>query len=239
MTDYGYKPPPMNLMPGKLTLNPETEAMLASITAMLAAKTWMDTLLNPNWDLHLPLFQSLITAPPTGPLPPASVFANMPPPAPAPAPPHPGPEVPRAGELKDAADAVFKTTFVQRFKDQSLETFDSHLRKLKVEWSTAKTPEKAVMISTSVIFAAGVITPILANKKIRVMAFDMITDVDLPVPGLKGFSFKILQYGGGLSGPTPIKGLTFDTQLSVPDSGQANYKAMLNLDVVKFLGLDK
>ena len=239
MSGYGYQPPPMNLLPGKLTLNAETQAMLDSINAKLAAQIWMDTLLRPNWDLHLPLFQALVVAPPTGPLPPPNMFANLPTAAGQPSAPNPGPDVPRAGELKDAAEAVYKTAFVQRFKDQSLETFDSHLRKLKVEWNSAKTPEKVAMISTSVIFAAGVITPVLATKKIRVMAFDMITDVDLPVPGLKGFNFKILKYGGGLSGPTPITGLTFDAQASVADSGQINYKATLNLDVIKFLGLDK
>jgi len=239
MNGYGYQPPKMNLLPGTLKLDPEIEAMIAGIEARLAQKAWVETLMNPKWDDNLPLFRGLVVMPPTGPLPPPGLLAT---PAPSPtytADPNPGPDVPRAGELKDAAEAVYKTTFVQRFKDQSLETIDSQLRRLKLEWNTAKTPEKALMITTSVIFAAGVITPILANKKIRVAAFDMITDVDLPVPGLKGFKFKILKYGGGLSGPTPITGLTFDAQASVPESGQANMKAMLMLDVGKFLGLDK
>lgn len=239
MSGYGYKPPPINIMPGKLTLSPETEAMIASIEARLAAQAWVESLMNPQWELHLPLFQALVTAPPTGPLPPPNLFANLPPASPPAAAPNPGPDVPRAAELKDAAQAVYQTTIIQRFKDQSLETIDSHLRRLKVEWTTATVPAKVTMISTSVIFAAGVITPILATKKIRVAAFDMITDVELPVPKLTGFSFRILKYGGGLSGPTPVAGLTWDAQYSVPDSGQTNFKATLTLDVVKFLGLDR
>ena len=110
----GPRPPPYRLFDQKLTLSPETEAFLARIKAELAAKEWMDQILNPKW--HLDPFKALVQVPPITTSPP-DPFLTMPL-VPSPFPPFPPatdpfPPDPRPGEMKDVTAAIFKLPLVQ------------------------------------------------------------------------------------------------------------------------------
>lgn len=234
MSEFGFKPSHLRLMDTKLTLSPETQAIIAQIEAEMAARIWLDKLMKPDFDLNLGVFHGYLLQPPVNLTPPGLLFSGgtaLPPATPPPA----GPATPRPGEMKDVAEAIYKLPIVQGLKERALEEAGKQVRALRTEFNAMPTGEKVIAISSSVVTAAAFITPILANKETRLLAFDFIKGKDIPVPGVEGFSFKILDHGFGATIPLYVPGLKFDGSLQTPPQGQVNYSTMVTWDIAAFV----
>lgn len=229
MSNFGYQPKPIRLMDTHLTLDPQIAASIAQIQAQMAARAWMQRLLNPRWDLSLAFFQTLTYRAAPNP------FGGPPPQPSAPLfPPGQGPDVPRPAEMKEVAAAIYKIPAVQNIAQRAQEALLRDLNRLKLDWKGAPLPEKVAMISVGTLFAAGAITPILANRPTRQLAFDTIKGHDIPLPLLPGWRLRILDHGGGLKAPLGHKAVTGDVSVQTP-GGAVNWSATVTVDVAEVL----
>ncbi|HYJ91045.1 MAG TPA: hypothetical protein VEV84_07045 [Pyrinomonadaceae bacterium] len=229
MGDFGYRPR-IRLMDDQLTLDPDIVRMMAEIEAQMAARRILQDMLRPNWSLILPNFQSIVSSPQT------NIFSS-----PNPAPSSPtytpgaGPATPRAGELSDITGAIYQLPAVQRLVTQA---HDEGMRQLGVfrrEWDGSSTGQRITMVTMATIFAGTLITPIIANQPTRDFAFGLIKGRDIPVPGIDGLSFQILDNGGAITTPLGIPGLSGHARMQFPNSAAPNYEFTLNFDVMEFV----
>lgn len=230
--EFGYRPRNIRLLDQHLTLDPEIVRMMAEIEAQMTARRIISEMLQPNWSLVLPDFQSIInTAPP-------NIFAN---PAPPPAssvwsaPQGQGPATPRAGELSDVTGAIYKLPAVQRLVGQAHDEGLRQLRILRGEWGSASTGQRITMVTMTAVVAGAFITPIIANQQTRDLAFGLIKDKDIPIPGVNGLSFKLLDRGGGVTVPLGVPGLSGNARLQFPNSAAPDYEVNINFDVMEFI----
>lgn len=229
MGEFGYQPKHIKLFDGKLTLDPGIVQMMGEIEAQMSARKIITEMTQPNWNLSLPTFQSMLSSPPP------NLFATPAPPTGVPIPYPAGPAVPRAGELSDIASAVFKLPAVQGLLTRAHDEGLSQVRLLRREWETAPTSNKVIMISMATVFAGSLIAPVIANQKTRDMAFGFIKGRDIPIPGVGGLSFQILDRGGAINTPLGIPGLSGKARLQLPNSAAPNYEVTINFDLMEFV----
>lgn len=230
--ELGYRPRPIRLLDQQLTLDPEIVGMMANIEARMATNTILQDMLRPDWRLVLPSFESFINTPP------ANVFSTPTPSQPPSiwsAPRGNGPATPRAGELSDVTGAVYKLPVVQGLVRQAHDEGLRQLRVLRSEWDNASTGNRVVMVTMSGIVVGGLVTTIVANQPTRDLAFGLIKDKDIPVPGIDGLSFKLLDRGGAFTAPLGVPGLTGGARLQFPNSAAPNYEVNINFDVMEFI----
>ena len=229
--DLGYRPPRIRLLDQQLTLDPEIVRMMGEIEAQMAARTILQDLLRPNWSLLLPHWNSILNTPS------ADLFRT--PPAPAPSiwtsPRGAGPDTSRPGEVSDVMSALYQTTIAQRLVTQAHDEGMRQLRLLRNDWNTASTGDRVIIVSMAAAFAGSLITPILANQQTRLMAFNLIKGHDIPIPGVDGLSFRLLDNGAGITTPLGIPGLSGSAQLQIPNAGSASYSFNVNFDVMEFV----
>lgn len=229
--EYGWQPRRLRLLDAELTLDPDILRMMGEIEAQMAARRIVAEMLQPNWHLVLPDFQSIIdSAPPD--------LFRKPPPAPSSiwsAPRGAGPTTPRAGELSDVTGALYKLPVVQRLVGQAHDEGERQLKILRNEWNNASVGQRITMISMGTVVASGFIIPIIANQETRDIAFGLIKGRDIPVPGVAGLSFKILDRGGALTTPLGVPGLTAGAKLQFPNSAAPDYEFKINFDVMEFI----
>lgn len=232
MGDFGYQPPRIRLLDQHLTLDPEIVRMMGEIEAQMAARSILSEMLRPNWSLLLPDFQSIVSTSasdifrtPTPP-PPASLWTS---------PRGAGPATPRAGELSDVTGAIYQLPAVQRLVGLAHDEGYRQLGVLRSEWGSASTGNRIAMVTMSALVVGGMITPIIANQQTRDLAFGLIKGRDIPVPGVDGLSFQILDRGGAVTTPLGIPGLTGSARLQFPNSSSPNYEVMINFDVMQFV----
>jgi hypothetical protein len=230
MGEFGYKPKNISLLDAKLTLDPETIRIMEDIEAQMAARRILSDILNPNWSLLMPDFQSILASPSN------DIFkAPAIPGAPPAFKPGAGPDKPRAGELSDITKALYQLPAVQGLMTRAHDEGLHHVRLLKKEWDTAPTVDRVIMVSMATVFAGSLITPIVANQQTRDLAFGLIKGKDIPIPGVDGLSFKILDSGGGIKAPLGVPGLTGSAQMQFPHSGAPNYEFNVSFDVIAFI----
>jgi hypothetical protein len=232
MGDFGYRPPQLRLLDQQLTLDPEIVSMMREIEAQMAARRILSNMLRPDWSLLLSDFQSIVSTP-------SSDIFRTPTPAPLPSiwssPRGAGPATPRAGELSDITGAVCKLPAVQRLVGLAHDEGLQQVRLLRRDWDNASTGNRVAMVSMATVFAGTLITTIVANQPTRDMAFGLIKGRDIPVPGINGLSFRILDNGGGITTPLGVPGLTGSARLQFPNSAAPNYEATINFDLMEFL----
>lgn len=230
MGDFGYKPH-IHLLDQQLTLDPDIVAAINGIEAQVAINQILFDMQRPNWNLLLPDFQSIVQTPP-------NVFST-PVPSPSPsvwtAPRGAGPATPRPGELSDITGAIYQLPAVQRLVGQAHDEGMRQLRVLRSEWDNGSTGQRITMVTMATVFAGALITPIIANQQTRDMAFGLIKGRDIPIPGIDGLSFKILDNGAGVTTPLGVPGLSASARLQLPNSAAPNYEATINFDVMAFL----
>lgn len=230
MGDFGYKPH-IHLLDQQLTLDPDIVAAINGIEAQVAINQILFDMQRPNWNLLLPDFQSIVQTPP-------NVFST-PVPSPSPsvwtAPRGAGPATPRPGELSDITGAIYQLPAVQRLVGQAHDEGMRQLRVLRSEWDNGSTGQRITMVTMATVFAGALITPIIANQQTRDMAFGLIKGRDIPIPGIDGLSFKILDNGTGVTTPLGVPGLSASARLQLPNSAAPNYEATINFDVMAFL----
>lgn len=230
MGDFGYRPH-IRLLDAQLTLDPDIVAMMAEIEAQMAARRILSDMLRPNWSLILPDFQSILNTP-------SSDIFRIPTPSAGTSPSFPrgaGPSVPRAGELSDITSAIYQLPAVQRLVTQAHDEGLRQIRVLQREWENASTPQRITMVTMATVFAGAFITPVIANQRTRDMAFGLIKGRDIPVPGITGLSFKILDRGGSVTAPLGVPGLSGSARLQFPNSAAASYEATINFDLMEFV----
>ena len=241
MSGYGYQPKPLNLMNEKLTLSPETQAMIADIEAKMTARAWIEAMLAPKWadlisTLQLTTLRPMVVGPVAGA--PAAWLVPLPAGA-GPTAPNPGPSTPHAGEAKDVLDAVYKLGIVQNQVGIVQDEAKRQWNVFKGDWKLAPTGEKVMIVSSSVVVAASLIAPILAVRETRLMAFGLIKDKWLPVPGLDGYKIKLMDEGAGVMVPLPVPGLTVDAESQFLQSGAKPTTIMFQFDLMEFWGKKK
>jgi hypothetical protein len=226
--DFGYRPPRFRLMNEELHLDPEVTRMIQEIEARMAARQLVNQFLQPDWQLLLPTWQSIVAQPNT--------FA----PAPQPTPtmgyvPGAGPSTPRAGELGDVTSAIYRLPAVQHLVLQAHDEGLRQLRLLRGEWERATPADRAVMVTMTGIVVGSSLTIILANQQTRSMAFDLVKGRQISIPGVDGLSFQILDRGGSVTAPLGIPGLSGTARLQVPSAARPDYEVTVNFDVMEFV----
>ncbi len=92
------------------------------------------------------------------------------------------------------------------------------------------------MVTMTGIVLGSTIGIILANQPTRQAAFDLIKGRDIPIPGVDGLSFQILDRGGSVTVPLGVPGLSGTARLQFPGApNDPNYSVMVNFDVMEFL----
>ena len=232
MGDFGYRPPRIRLLDQQLTLDPDIVAMMGEIEAQMAARSILLEMQRPNWNLLLPDFQSMVNTPspdilrtPT-PSSPPSIWTS---------PRGAGPATPRAGELSDVTGAVYQLPAVQLLVGLAHDEGLRQVRLLRSEWDNSSTGNRIAMVTMATVFAGALITPIVANQQTRDLAFGLIKGRDIPIPGIDGLSFRILDNGAGVTTPLGVPGLSASARLQLPHSAAPNYEATINFDVMEFL----
>jgi hypothetical protein len=229
--DLGYKPPRIRLLDQQLTLDPEVVRMMGEIEAQMAARRILSDMLRPNWNLILPDFQSIVNTPSS------DIFRTTPssPPSIWTSPRGAGPATPRAGELSDVTGAIYQLPAVQRLVTQAHDEGLRQLGVLRREWDTSSTGNRVAMVTMATVFAGAMITPVVANQQTRDLAFGLIKGRDIPVPGVDGLSFQILDRGGAVTTPLGVPGLSGHARLQFPNSAAPNYEVTVNFDVMEFV----
>lgn len=226
-----YRPRQVRLLDQQLTLDPEIIRMMAEIEAEMANRRLISDMLRPNWSLVLPDFQSILNTAPadlfrTPPTPPASVWS---------APRGAGPTTPRAGELSDVTSAIYRLPVVQGLVERAHDEGFRQLRLLRSDWDNASTGQRITMVTMATLVTGAFVTPIIANQQTRDLAFGLIKGRDIPVPGVNGLSFRLLDRGGGITTPLGVPGLTGSARIQFPNSAAADYEVNINFDVMEFI----
>ncbi len=217
---FGYRPPRFHLLDQELHLDPEIQRLGRELETRLAARQMIQLWLRP--DFTLPTWQSMMSLPvprPAGPL-----FT-----------PGAGPSTPRAGELSDVTSAIYQLPPVQSLVERAHDEGLRQLRLLRAEWNRASPGDRTVMVSMAGIVLASSVGIIVANQPTRQAAFDLIKGRDIPIPGVDGLSFQILDRGGSVTVPLG-HGLSGTARLQFPGApNDPNYGVMINLDVLELL----
>lgn len=230
--EFGYRRRPIRLLDQQLTLDPEIVRMMAEIEGRMAASRFLPGMLRPDWRLVLSDFESILATSPS------NIFSNPTPPA------QPsiwsarrgaGPATPRAGELSDVTSALYQLPAVQGLVRQAHDEGMRQLRVLRSEWNGASTGDRVIMVTMAGIVVGSSVTIIVANQETRDLAFGLIKDRDIPIPGVDGLSFKILDRGGAIRTPLGVPGLSGSVRLQFPNSAAPNYEVMINFDVMQFI----
>ncbi len=230
MGEFGYRPN-IRLLDAQLTLDPEIIALMGEMEAQMTARRIIAEMTQPNWRLTLPTFESILSSPL-----PSNIFATPATPAGTPSFPRgAGPAVPRAGELSDVAQAVYQLPAVQGIVGRAHDEALRQVRVLRLEWESSSVPNRVAMVTMATVFAGALITPIVANRETRDLAFGLIKGRDIPVPGVSGLSFQILDAGGSVTTPLGIPGLSGRARLQFPNSAAPSYEATITFDVMEFL----
>jgi hypothetical protein len=140
-----------------------------------------------------------------------------------PASPPPGtePSAPRPGTFGDVLSGFYQTRVVQEGVYKIHDAFNVQIRKLQLEWKNGSTSERVAAITFATPLAVGLIGGVLGASDARHLAFKTLLGVDIPVPWVRGLSFKFSDYGRGadqfLLGTDPNKpsGVNFGFKLDV------------------------
>jgi hypothetical protein len=109
-----------------------------------------------------------------------------------PKPPKPGeePPKPRPGDASDVLGAVAKT---EQYQCTVGRLFDTLERNSLRDWRSLRPTEKALVITAGVAIGGGAVAGLLSQDEGRKLALDKLLGANIPVPGVRGLSFKILR----------------------------------------------
>ena len=220
---FGYRPRRVRLLDQQLHLDPDIQRMAQELEMQMAARQIVGLWLRPDWSALLPAWQTIMSQPLPGPA--APMFT-----------PGAGPATARAGDFSDVTGAVYQLPAVQRLVEQAHDEGLRRLRLLRAEWNRASPGERAVMVTMTSLVAGSSVGIIIANRPTRQTAFDLIKGRNIPIPGVDGLSFQVLDRGGAVTAPLGVPGLSGTARLQFPGSpSRPDYNVMINLDVLEFL----
>jgi hypothetical protein len=121
---------------------------------------------------------------------------------------------------------------VERAHDEGLR----RLRLLRTEWNRASAGERVVMVTMTGLVIGSSIGIIMANRPTRQAAFDLIKGREIPIPGVDGLSFQILERGGAITVPLGVPGLSGSTRVQLPEgASHPDYDVMVHLDLMELV----
>lgn len=218
---FGYHPPRFHLLDQELHLDPDIQRMARELETRMAARQIVGLWLRP--DFSLPAWQNVVSQPvqtPVGPM-----FS-----------PDDDRSTSRPGDFSDVTSAIYQLPPVQRLVERAHDEGLRQLRLLRAEWNRASPGERTVMVTMTSIVVGSSIGIFMANQPTRQAAFDLIKGRDIPIPGVDGLSFQILDRGGSITAPLGVPGLSGSARLQFPgDASHPDYDVMINLDVLKLL----
>lgn len=208
----------------KLKLDPTIQAEIDAITVRMEIQKLQNAWLQPNWlDLHQ-LVQGLSPAVASGQSPPPWT-KFMKPATPKPLIPMPQLqprgdgtdelEYPRAAAISDLLGALWTVPEVKEVGTKLTDQLESDF------WTKRTAGEKTLIVTWGTIIAGGAIAGMLANRQSRLWAFQTISDKEIPVPKVGGFSFQVgLAPGTAKQEPTvneppPYQGYYFVAKLDL------------------------
>ena len=226
MSDYQlrYRPARIRLLDDHLELDPETIRIIREIEAQMTARQMVNLWLQPDWHTMVPTWQSMLTQPAPTRQPSATQYV-----------PGAGPSTPRPAEFSDVTRAVYQLPVVQNI---ILQAHDEGLRQLRLlgdDWDRATPGQRVAMVSMTTVVVGSSLTFILANRQTRLMAFDLIKGRDIPIPGVDGLSFQILDRGGAITAPLGVAGLSGSARMQFPSGTAPDYEFTINFDVMEFI----
>ena len=198
--------------------------MAQELETQMAARQIVQLWLQPDWIALLPTWQTIMSQPASA-LRRSHVHSRA-------------PDLPRRGPARfsDVTGAIYKLPAVQRLVEQAHDEGLRRLRLLRAEWDRASPGERTVMVTMTGIVVGSSIGIILANEPTRHAAFGFIKGRDIPIPGVDGLSFQILDRGGSITAPLGVPGLSGTARLQFPgDPSHPNYNVMINFDLMEFL----
>jgi hypothetical protein len=236
---YGYRPPRTFFPEMQLKLDPKIEQMLLEMQARQIVQQWLQPnflQLEPMWNkflLDYRTWQQQMQASPT----PPGLFTKPPPPAPSlwNFKPGAGPATPRPGEMSDVFKAVYKLPVVQKLVEQAHDEGMRQLRVLRNEWNNAGTGDRIIMVTVPGIVVGSMVTMIVANQPTRKLAFDLLKDKDIPIPGVDGLSFVLKDRGVGATVPLGVQGLSATGHFAAPSDKPLDYGVTINFDLMEHL----
>lgn len=228
---FGYRPTRFHLMDTQLHLDPDVVRMMQEVEARMASRQTLNQFLLPNWDRLMPSWESIVAE--------ANARAlTSPSPAPAGGPayvPGAGPATPRAGELSDVTRAIYQLPAVQRLVLRAHDEGMQKLRLLGREWDSATPADRVTMVTMGGVVVGSSLAIVLANQQTRDLAFNLIKGHDIPIPGVDGLSFQLLDRGGSITAPLGVPGLTGSARVQLPSGAPPDYEFKVMFDVMVFV----
>jgi hypothetical protein len=220
---FGYRPRRIRLLDQELHLDPDIQRMILELETQLAHRHVIQLWLQPDWNMLLPTWQTIMSLPsprPAGPL-----FT-----------PGAGPETPHPGELSDVTGAIYQLPPVQGLVERAHDEGLRRLRLLRTEWNRTSAGERVVMVTMTGLVIGSSIGIIMANRPTRQAAFDLIKGREIPIPGVDGLSFQILERGGAITVPLGVPGLSGSTRVQLPEgASHPDYDVMVHLDLMELV----
>lgn len=205
MNDFQLRPPSLRL-PGasspslghqQLQLQPWFIAEFRSLMSGATSARLRDLMFRPDWrQIQQEEFMRRLRQPPTPPQPPL-------------VPPGAGPAEPRAGEVSDILDAIWRVPAVQGAVGNVLSDVERNFRRMT-------TGETVLVVSHAALLLGGITTAINLQRNPPRMPLSLLLGRSIPVPGVDGLSFQILHRGGGIGWEN-----LFGSGLSVSGSARA------------------
>ena len=207
----------------KLKLDPKIQAEIDAITVRMEIQKLQNAWLQPNWlNLHQ-LVQGLSPAVASGQTPPPWTQFKPAPPKPLIPVPQLQPrgdgtdelEYPRAAAISDLLGALWKVPEVKEVGTKITDQLEGDF------WTKRTTGEKTLIVTWATVIAGGTVAGILGNRQSRIWAFQTISDKEIPVPKVDGFSFQVGLAPGSakqepaVNEPPPIQGYYFVAKLDL------------------------
>lgn len=208
---------------GQLQLDPRIEAEIRALRTGPPSPTLRNQVLRPNWTNIDP---SLLTRPNPALGPPPSAQAPL-------VPRGRGPATPRPGELSDVLRAIWGIPTVQQAANRAL---DQAAARAQRDWDRLSTGGRVALISQAGIIAGGALAGAMSNRDSREFLLNMIMNRDIPVPGVDGLQFRLVERGGRASyGNIGGSGVSAQAGASVDDLGRFQGEVQVTLDIAKWV----
>ncbi len=220
---YGQQRSGPSLGVGQLQLDPQIEAEIHALRTRPPSPRLRNLVLRPNWSNMDP---SLLAPP--NPL--------LGPPTAAPAPIVPrgrGPSTPRPGEVSDVLRAVWGIPSVQQAANRVL---DQAGQRAQRDWNRLNTGQQVALVSQGALIAGGALAGAMSNPDSREFLLNLVMDRDIPVPGVDGLKFRIVERGGQASySNIGGSGVSARAGGSVDNLGRFQGEVMVTLDLTRWV----
>lgn len=142
---------------------------------------------------------------------------------------------PAPAALADLSRALFETKVVKDLLAKVADEARSKLAALEREWEHAGAGEKAAMVAAGALVGGSLIGAVVGADPARRRAFELLKGLDIPVPGVEGLSFRVLDEGAAVTLPGAVPGMSVTVHASALGEARPDCGVMVGLDVMKLL----